>query len=313
MQQTNNENLQKINDPKYYIKEIFSDKEKLNLLKKNKLFIENDILNKEFINKWNQKKDLFDFLYKLDLFKYDNKICNFLNDLGVCLKNIKWSVINIKQEVKFNFNIYQNEILPYSEKLKIKKEKEYNNFLKSVENNRMHDISTGIFSVGDAEGRKLFNYLKGPIYSDEYNNEFNTISSKLRQCYALVYLNLELILYIFYTLDKDKPKIIYLTQKYENVKETWFNNEITEKDNQIFEFIHKFSIFYKHQEPLPSEDEKKLFNIKFLKEVFEFLNKLINKLEEVTDFNLFLWDSLNIKNEIDAALNPLGLTGFEID
>lgn len=264
MQQTNNENLQKINDPKYYIKEIFSDKEKLNLLKKNKLFIENDILNKEFINKWNQKKDLFDFLYKLDLFKYDNKICNFLNDLGVYLKNIKFSVEKIKQEVKFNFNIYQNEILPSFEKLKIKEEKEHNNYLKSLENNRMHDISTGIFSVGDAEGRMIFNSLKQPIYSDQYYNEYNTILSKLRQCYALVYLNLELILYIFYTLDKDKPKIIYLTQKYKNVKKIWFDNEITEKDNQIFEFIHKFSIFYKHQESLSSEDEKKLFNINFL-------------------------------------------------
>jgi hypothetical protein len=195
----------------------------------------------------------------------------------------------------------------YEKELKLENDK----FNKQLESKRMSDIGSGIFSPQSAEGRSLFYSLQEPDYSEKFlkiNSELNYI---LKQGVSFIYLKLEEICFIAYSLtntreEKDK---LYLRQKFDSFKNIkQFKDKITEKDASTMNEILKFANHYKHQTEIGTLNQRSIGDF------FSLLDNLFNLLSELfTKLKPFYEKAIDVYDEYDGCMNPLGLTGFEMD
>lgn len=296
-----------------YLQEIFKNEEYLNALKKNKLLLENDYLKSEDLENWNESNSSFNFLDKADIWNnYDKQdVMFFLRHIGIMLR-LKNSDIN-KWSTEYNFfkekfsKELKTQAYEYRKQLNVKN----NKFNEQLESKRMSDIGSGIFSPQSAEGRSLYYSLAGTNYSEEFlkiNSELNYI---LKQGVSFIYLKLEEICFIAYSLTdtRAEEERLYLKKKFDSFKKIKeFKEKITEKDVSTMNEILKFANHYKHQTKIGS------LNIESVDEFFSLLDHLFNLLSGLfVELKSFYQKAIDVYEEYDDLTNPLGLTGFEMD
>lgn len=296
-----------------YLQEIFKNEEYLNALKKNKLLLENDYLKNEDLKNWNESNSSFNFLDKADIWNnYDKQdVMFFLRHIGIMLR-LKNSDIN-KWSTEYNFfkekfsKELKTQAYEYRKQLNVKN----NKFNEQSESQRMSDIGSGIFSPQSAEGRSVYFSLAGPNYSEEFlkiNSELNYI---LKQGVSFIYLKLEEICFIAYSLTdtRAEEERLYLKKKFDSFKKIKeFKEKITEKDVSTMNEILKFANHYKHQTKISS------LNQESVDEFFSLLDHLFNLLSGLfVELKSFYQKAIDVYEEYDDWTNPLGLTGFEMD
>ena len=296
-----------------YLQEIFKNDEYLTALKQNKLLLENDYLKNEDIKNWNESKSAFNFLDKADIWNnYDKKnVMFFLRHIGLKLSRKNSDINNWNTEYSYFKEKFLKKLKIKIDNYEIESKLEKDQFNKQLESQRMSDIGSGIFSSQSAEGRSLFYSLQEPDYSEEFlkiNSELNYI---LKQGVSFIYLKLEEICFIAYSLtgtrgEKDR---LYLKQKFDSFKNIEeFKDKITEKDLATLDKILKFANHYKHQTEIGS------LNQESIDDFFLLLDNLINLLSGLFDqLKSFYKKAIDVYKEYEDCTNPLGLTGFEMD
>lgn len=295
-----------------YLHDIFKNNENFNLLKVGKLSIENEFLSKENIIIWNETKTSYDYFSKANIQHYDEKSMIFLRHIGITLrkKNNEMSLWN-EEYVYFKERFLLEIGKQYKElinQLKIEKEKRKN----EIEKQRINDINTGIFSPADASSRALFFNMTYSNWSNKFININNEWNYKLKQGISFIYLKLEEICFITYSLTNtiDKNQRLYLREKFMSFKLiNEFEEYLNEKDELIMNEILIFANHYKHQTKMEFKldvDKIKEF-LSLLDKLFNLLNDLFIKLEP------FYEKAIGVYEEYENISNLLGLTGFEVD
>ena len=296
-----------------YLQDVFKNEEFLNLLKQNKLLLENDYLKSEDLKNWNESESAFNFLDKADILNNHNQegVMFFLRHIGIILSHKNSNIKNWNNEYSFFKEKFLKELKIQTDKQSIKLKIEKDQFKKQLESQRISDIGSGIFSPQSAEGRSHYYSLQEPDYSEEFlkiNSELNYI---LKQGVSFIYLKLEEICFIAYSLtdtrrEKDR---LYLKQKFESfekIKE--FKEKITEKDASTMNKILKFANHYKHQTEIGTLDQGSI------DEFFSLLDNLFNLLSGLfTELTSFYKRAIDVYEEYEGCVNPLCLTGFEMD
>ncbi len=296
-----------------YLQEVFKNEEYLNALKQNKLLLENDYLKYEDLKNWNASKSSLNFLNKADILNnYNQKdVMFFLRHIGIIIRRKNYDINNWNTEYSFFKEKFLKELKIQANKHQKQLDIERNEFNKQLESQKMSDIGSGIFSPQSAEGRSLFHSLQGPDYSEKFlkiNNELNYV---LKQGVSFIYLKLEEICFIAYSLTntRGEKERLYLKQKFDSFKKIKeFKENITEKDDSIVDKILKFANHYKHQTEIGTLDQKSI------DEFFSLLDYLFNLLSGLfAELTSFYKRAIDIYEEYDDCTNPLGLTGFEMD
>ena len=296
-----------------YLQEIFKNEEYLNALKKNKLLLENDYLKNEDLENWNESNSSFNFLDKADIWnKYDKEdVMFFLSHIGIMLrlKNSdinKWSTEYNSFKERFSKEL-KTQAHEYQKQLNVEKSE----FYKQLESQRMSDIGSGIFSPQSAEGRSLCSSLTCPDYSEEFLKIKSELNYILKQGVSFIYLKLEEICFIAYSLTdtRAEKERLYLKKKFDSFKKIKeFKEKITEKDVSTMNEILKFANHYKHQTKIGS------LNIESVDEFFSLLDHLFNLLSSLfVELKSFYQKAIDVYEEYHAYPNPLRITGFEMD
>ncbi|MGL4183978.1 MAG: hypothetical protein ACRCRP_02475 [Metamycoplasmataceae bacterium] len=293
-----------------YLQKVFKSKKFFDKLQNSKLLLKNEYLSKDNIKIWNKclKKDCLprDFLSKEDI-----KAMFFILDLSRIIK-INLDKLNTWNEeytyFKKNFLWNCNKISEkYFAQLVIEKE----NHKKSLDYQFISDVSSGIFDPTESWNRMLFFHINYVNYSQKFLNINKKLNYVLKQGISFIYLKLEEISFIAFSLTKTrKPKEkIYLYDKYSSFNEISFiENKLDDKDKEIMLKILKFANHYKHQ----SELDFNIIDIKLIEEFFQLLDKLYFLLfDTLNRLNPFCNNIKNICDDYESVTNPLGLTEFE--
>lgn len=295
-----------------YLYDIFKNNENLNLLKVGKLSIENEFLPKKNIIIWNETKTSYDYFSKANIQHYDEKSMIFLRHIGIalCKKNNEISLWNeeyVYFKERFLLDI-EKQYKKLINQLKIEKEKRKI----ETEKQRINDISTGIFSPADASFRGIFFNMTYSNWSNKFVNIDNEWNYKLKQGISFIYLKLEEICFITYSLTNtiDKNQRLYLREKFMSFKLiTEFKENLNEEDELTMNEILSFANHYKHQTKM----EFKL-DIAKIEEFLLLLDKLFNLLNDLfIKLKPFYEKAIGVYDEYENISNPLGLTGFEVD
>jgi hypothetical protein len=235
----------------------------------------------------------------------------FLSHIGIKLSRKNSYINNWNTEYSYFKEKFLKKLKIKIDNYEIELKLEKDQFNKQLESQRMSDIGSGIFSPQSAEGRSLFYSLQGPDYSEKFlkiNSELNYI---LKQGVSFIYLKLEEICFIAYSLtntrgEKDR---LYLKQKFDSFKNIEeFKEKITEKDSATLDKILKFANHYKHQTEIGTLDQGSIDDF------FSLLDHLFNLLYGLfAELKSFYQKAIDVYEEYDGCTNPLGLTGFEID
>lgn len=217
------------------------------------------------------------------------------------LRKIEIKTIVEMEKYKRNYKYFEKKYNGIIEKLNKsilddrKKNKEI------VENNRMHDMSTGIFSPEEANGRAFFNAHINKYESKKTGNLYEQLDDTYVQFFSYFYIKLEYLssvgIEIYPHMNK---KRISWKDKLLALNKLPLGNEINEENYQE---IMNTANHFKHQTGVKNYPKMDFLN--------DFINGLFYKISMNLNFKEF-WNSLeSLYSKIEDILNPLGLTGFE--
>ena len=287
-----------------YNKAIMSKKEYIEELKTGKLpLIEGfqelfDILN--LYNKLEKENDWGWIFHEKISEGNEYEIQGLLSEIGRTANSINANNSFAISNYNRNYEYFKTKIDDLTTKLKIQIEKDVKENESQVSNGRMNDISTGIFSVEEADQRAMFNRLIKPYKSIETKQMIMTLNDLYDQYFAYYYLKFEYISSLPLKIFPNKSNWNYWKEKIEAINKLPLGDKIKDKDVKT---IMDAANYYKHQTQsltLPT---------------IEFMDKLIrqisDKINANTCFDIYKQNVKRLYYEIDNIMNPLGLTGFE--
>lgn len=274
---------------------------------------------KKLINKFNKTKanDISNFLDKNNLFSdqfynfYDvlvpikAKISFCLNNYNDLYDDFNFFIKNFNKEYKKKINEYRKSVK------KDEKRKE-----KKLENQWMYDVSTGIFSVTEAQNRKLFYDLTWDNYSDRTIFLIKKLKFLTDSFYSYLYIKTEQILHFYWSLFNVKKdnKRLYLWDKFKYFSNNCiFNLNINIINEKNFEELNNIWIFFKHQDKKDKENYDFIYKKEQIEKSINFVKNIYSSLEDIKKINNLINKIIWLYNEYDGVVNPLGLTGFEND
>ena len=213
---------------------------------------------------------------------------------------IRNAVLSEMNSYDRNYKYFKNKIEKLETKLKSLLEKDNKKNDELAETNRLHDMSTGIFSHEEATSRSLFNKIINPYRSKETKKVQVQINDLYDQFFAYYYVKFEFISSLGLKIYKNNKKMNYWKDKLDAVNKFPIGKKIKESEVQI---IIDVANHYKHQTNI-SKFPDIVFMNKLIKEIS---NKILNN----TNFELY-WNNVDqLYWEIEGVLNPLDLTGIE--
>ncbi|TCG10381.1 hypothetical protein, partial [Mycoplasma marinum] len=255
----------------------------------------------DFYNKAYEKSDWGSIFHEDFAKNNEYEIYELLWSFIRPLHFIERKLDNEKEKYNRNYEYFKNKWINTLSDLKKSMTSDKTENEKMVENNRMHDLSTGIFSHEEASNRAFFNSYINKYKSTKTTQLEITLGDIYDQFFSYFYIKLEYLsslgLKIYPKMNKKRNSWI---DKLDALNKLPLGNSINKEKYQA---IMDAANHYKHQTNL-----LELPPIEFLN---DFMDDLYEKLKENLNFDEFSDSIRNLYYEIDGILNPLGLTGFE--
>lgn len=273
-------------------KAIFNGKLPL-IEKPNEFGIEMNELIKTFNKKhWEIINDLIE----------DESTFNFFMNVRRTISNVKSHLDKCFHEYKMHKEFTNSYLIKSTEALKPLIEKDNEANAKRIENERMSDLSMGIFSHEEAGNRAMFNSLFNYQYSQESDSLISEINMFTKQSISFLYIKFEEIIHLSVLFIPKDKKFIKWIEKFDDLNIILDKSleEIREEANNFMKFANAL----KHQQSL--------FMLKMdLDRIFALLDKIFDKCYNKINFKEILEKLDYLYYEYDNITNPLGLTGFE--
>ncbi len=293
---------------KQYLHYIYENKKRLTSIMEGKLIDEeNQWFEQKWIDDFNAKVLEYNVLNMGESYIiYDGEDSGLLQEclnIRKKLVQVDNTIVSSKQSFLRNFSLLEKEIERILKELDSSKQSDYKISKENSENNRMHDMSTGVFSHEEAGNRAFFNMFVKPYVSSNTNDLKIQLDDAYKRMFSYSYFIFEEITYIALFMVKEKPEWITWRMKFECLNMLPLGEKLEEETALR---MSQTANYYKHQNPLPLD-----FQTLDHKNIKNFINKIYKKLEQNSGFDKII-NSINyFSDEVDGIQNPFGLTGFE--
>lgn len=259
---------------------------------------------KDIIGLFNEAQEKWDWglvFHKEFSINHEYEIHSLLSNFIRPLVNVEERLYSELRKYKRNYNYFSKEFEKIKAKLikSMKLDKKEND--KRVENGRMHDLSTGVFSHEEAGNRAMYNSLINTYKSEKTFALSTLLEDTYDRFFSYYYLKLEYISSLAIAIIPHKRIKIMWSDKHKAMNKLPLGKKISKKE---YKRVMDVANHYKHQTIL-------IGGLPTIEELDGFLNTIVEKLELNFNFRTFNDNVRALYDEIENILNPLGLTGME--